>query len=178
MSGYHISLLIVAAVTALIAWRVPRAKLWIGALAASFVVSVTYLYLVPQGYGPDGSWRAPASLIAGLCDASVAAMIYWFGKRRWETVGLYSLVLLSVAVNLLYATGELFYFPPIPPREVYAIILEIINYAALLLIGGTGILNRIGAGHGIRSSGRVVAGVRMARDALQKESRPSKPLRG
>ncbi len=43
MSGYHLSLLIAAIIAGALSWRTPRAVFWIGALAASFIVSVGYL---------------------------------------------------------------------------------------------------------------------------------------
>lgn len=179
MSIYHISLLIAALAVAAISWRLNRALLWIGAMAASFIVSVSYLYLAPQGYVGSGidTWLPPASVIAGLCDAAVATSIYVLGKRRWE-IALYTLVVASVLVNATYAAGEMMRWPPIPPREVYAIILEAINYAALLLIGGTAIIQWIGK-HDVRRNlfGRLVGLARLAGNALQKEARPSKAFR-
>ncbi len=175
MSPYHIALLSAAIVTGLISRDLRRAWLWIGALALSFIVSVAYLY-APKPF-IFGGWWPPASGVAALCDISVALAIYTWGRRRWETVGLYALMLLSVAVNALYTTGQIFGWPPIPPHEVYAIILELINYAALLLIAGTAILSRIGAVHGRSFAGRLMASLYSARSALRKEHRPSEALR-
>ncbi len=175
MSGPHIGLLIAALAAASVSLDLRRAWLWIGALALSFIASVVYLYL-PKPY-VFGGWWPPASGIAAICDMFVCTAIYVWQKRQWET-WLYYLVLFSVLVNVLYTTGQIFGWPPIPSHEAYAIGLEVINYAALLLIGGTAIVSRVGANHhGRNFASRALAGLYMAREALRKEHRPSEALR-
>lgn len=180
MSIYHLSLLLTAIVVGVVSYKVPRALFYIGLLAGSFIVSVAYLYWAPKGYIGTGldTWMPPASLVAGVCDMLVCLGIWVVAKRRWEMV-LYALMLVSVSTNGLYASGELLGYPPIPSRDIYALILEVINYLALALIGGVGILNRIEAAdadkrHVPRS---VLGGMARTRDALQKEAYPSKTLR-
>jgi len=155
MSTYHLALLIAAVVAGWFARKQPRAWLWIGALALSFIVSVAYLYM-PKHYYP-GMWWPPASLVAAMCDIAVVIAIRELGREKWETRLLFGLMMISVSVNLLYATGTILGFPPIPPHEVYAIILEAINYAALLLIAGTGLLERMGASNGHHTTRGLMA---------------------
>ena len=169
MSIYHLSLMIAALAAGIVSYKQPRALLWICALAASFVLSVGYLYL-PK---PD-SWIMP-SAVAATCDALVCATIYIFGKQRWETVWLYRIVLASVAVNVLYTTGATLGYPPIPPQEVYAIILEVINYVALLLIASTGFMGQLQR-NGYSGSRGIVGHLLAAHRALQQAYQPSKAL--
>jgi len=100
-------------------------------------------------------------MIAGGADLAIVLLIQEYGKRRWETRILAPLMRISLAINILYAMGNRLGFPPVPTPEFYAISLELINYLALLLIGGSGILNRIEEGHGYLSHlpfmGRVLA---------------------
>lgn len=174
MSVYHHWLAGAAIIAALISWRLPRSLLWIASLTASFVVSVTYLNM-PKPAEP-GLWWPPASGVAAVCDMAVCMVIYAFAKRLWEARLLYSLVLISVAVNLLYTTGILLGWPPVPPHEAYAIILEVINYAALALIFVTGLLSWIGA-NGHPFSHGFVGWLYSARGALNQGHQPSAALR-
>jgi hypothetical protein len=174
MSGYHLAILLAAIVTGFASYRQPRALVWIGALAASFTVSVTYLYM-PKPYWP-GMWWPPASGVAMLCDAAVCVALYVFSRERWEAI-LYGIVLTSVAVNFFYTAGSVAGFPPIPPHEVYAIVLEALNYLALLLIGGTGIMTQIEARNGLSFLDRIGVHLRWLVEALRSEARLSAPLR-
>lgn len=173
MHWYYAPLIGAVALVAWASFRTPRALLWLAALIGSFVVSVGYL----RGYEsieaanmlgvytadatdfvPLGRDWLPPSIIAAACDAVVCALIYVYGRERWETVYLYVICLGMMAVNLVYASGVIFGFPPIPDRDTLGIILEALNYSALLLIGGTGVLNRVSDGDGgIRGAvGRVL----------------------
>lgn len=176
---YHWSLAIAALGTAIFAVRLGlrRSVLWIAAMAADYILSVGYLYM-PKPY-IVGGWWPPSSGIAALCDASMCILIYIFGRYRWETAGLYTLMLLSVATNCLYTSGQIIGFPPIPPQDTYGIILEVINYLALLLIFGTAILSRIGAEHGARSDifGGSMGALHRARQALFAAHEPVNAIR-
>jgi hypothetical protein len=156
MEWYHYVMAGAALLAALAARKTPRAVIWVVSLAASFIVSVGYL----RGYQAievsnlsaaytDGKlvpllrdWLPP-SIVAAACDAVVCVLIWFFGRERWETVWLYGISLAMMGTNLLYASGLIIGFPPIPDRGTLGSILEAMNLAALLLIGGTGILDRV-----------------------------------
>lgn len=180
MSVYDWYLAIAALVTAVVAWRLhlKRSLLWIAWLAADFALSLGYMYL-PKPQGP-GIWWPPDSGVNMMLDATVAVMIWVYGKRQWETssrsISLFNLMRFSVAVNLIYTTGEILGQPPIPPHEIYAIILEVINYLALLLICGTAILNGLGE-RGHHFSRWPMGSLRWSREALFTRHRPSEVLR-
>jgi hypothetical protein len=163
MSLYHVALLVVAVIVAAISYKTPRAILWICVLAGSFVLSVSYLngyqaievgnvlgaYVgESEDFVPLEREWLPPSLIAAASDAVAAAIIFAFGRERWETLWLYWMVLGMMAVNLIYSSGVILGFPPVPDQDTLGAILEAINYAALLLIGGTGILDRVRNGNG------------------------------
>lgn len=183
MEWYHVSLILAFIVAAVVgkASGLPRALLWVGSLAAAYGASVLYLY-APKPVIP-GVWWPPASGVAMLCDAMVCLIIYWHAQRSWETRGLYKLMLGSGLVNLAYLTLSsleglgIWFIPPPPPRWLYGSILEAINYAALLLIGGSAILRRIGGADGYHFSRRTVAPVRAACRAFLKAHRPSDTIR-
>lgn len=164
MNQYHLWMAIAAGIALVASAKTPRGWLWIGMLAASFIVSLAYLRFYESWeeanrlatYFPfedfpylalDRNWLPP-SIIAVICDALVCLGIHTWGREKWETSWLYKIVLVSVAVNLLYSMGVILRWPPIPDRNTLGIILEIINYAALALIGGRGIAAWVGVSHG------------------------------
>ena len=110
-----------------------RAWAWLLAGAASYVVSTLY-------------WRSGlpyGAFIGGLCDAAICLAVYFWGKLRWEQ-WVWRLFQVSVAVNVIYLgitldgdTSRL--------RNEYSIMLELVNWAALFFIGGTGAAQHIGA---------------------------------
>lgn len=163
MQWYHFALLGAALAVALISYRTPRAVLWVSLLVASGVVSWGYLrgYEALEAGNVLGAYMAdssgfvplevewlPPSIVAFGCDAAVWAVIMAFGRERWETFWLSSLVIAMAALNFIYSSGAILGFPPIPDRDTFGALLEIVNYAALALIGGTGILDRVGYGNG------------------------------
>lgn len=136
----------------------PRIWAWLLAAAASYTVSSLY-------------WRAGlpyAPFIAGMCDALIVLAVYFLGKERWE-MWVWRIFQVSVGVNLFYLAQQY----GIPYRlglrwslshNDYSIILEVINWVALLFLGGTGVAQPVGGSH---ASG-AVAGIasRLRRLAL------------
>lgn len=122
---------------------------WLLAAAASYTVSTLY-------------WRSGlpyGAFVAGLSDAMICLAVYFVAKRRWE-MWVWRLFQVSVGVNLFYLAQQY----GIPYRlglrwslshNDYSIILEIINWVALLFLGGTGVLQPVG---GSNASG-AVAGI-------------------
>ena len=126
MNEFQMALVIGALIAALIAFRLPRAWRWIAAGAASFVASTAYYrYGLPY---------YPAFTL--VCDASVCLAVYAFAKERWEE-RIYNIFQLSVLISLLYMSNV------IADHWLYVVSLELLNWAALLTIGGTAILDRI-----------------------------------
>lgn len=130
MNEFQIALLIGLVVTGLISSRLPRAWLWLACGLASFVASTAYARF--------GLLYPPAFTLA--CDASVCLAVYFFGKERWEE-NLYRVFQLSVLISLLHMSHF------ISGHWLYVVSLELLNWAALLVIGVTAILDRA-RGHG------------------------------
>lgn len=124
MNEFQIALMIGAALVALISIREPRALLWIGAGAASFVISTWYARI---------NMPYPEAITA-LCDASICFLLYFAARERWE-IYLFILFQGSVLVSTAYLAGV------IGPHWAYIAALEGINWLALGVIGGTSALS-------------------------------------
>jgi hypothetical protein len=132
MNEFQISLLIGLVITGAISSRLPRAWLWLACGAASFVFSTAYArYGLPH---------APAFTLA--CDSSICLAVYFFGVEKWEISGIYRIFQASVLISLFRLSNI------IVDQWVYIVALEILNWAALLLVGGTAILDRARAHEG------------------------------
>lgn len=132
MSEYQTALVIGALITAIIAFRLPRAWRWIAAGAISFVLSTVY-------YRYDLSpllWGLPYPAFTLVCDAAVCLSVYAWARERWEEK-IYHIFQLSVLISLLYMSNV------IADHWLYIVSLELLNWAALLTIGGTALLDRI-----------------------------------
>lgn len=132
MNGWQIALLIGATIVAYLSARLPRAQLWILAGAASFFFSTAWArYGLPF---------PPAFTLA--CDASVCLMIYFFGREKWE-IWLYRIFQASVLASLVYLAGPLEFFgrSMIMDHYVYVTVLELLNWTALFVIGGTSVMD-------------------------------------
>jgi hypothetical protein len=125
MSDFQIALALGAAVAALICIvaRRWRGLIWIGAGLASFVVS---------------TWYARQELIfapgmTGFCDALVCFAIFGFADEKWERYVGWAFIV-SVAASTFYLADW------IGPHWAYIAFLEVLNWLALCVIGGTPIL--------------------------------------
>jgi hypothetical protein len=125
MNEFQIALLIGLCIIGLISSKLPRAWLWLACGTTSFVISTAYARF--------GLPHPPAFTL--VCDASVCLSVYFFGKERWEE-NLWRVFQLSVLISLLYMSNF------IADHWLYIVALEILNWAALVLIGGTAILDR------------------------------------
>lgn len=132
MSMIDWSLAIAALVVAGLAWHVPRAVLWVVAAAVSFTISTIYWRL-------NGPY---AEAVGGFCDAGVVLAIYFIAKQKWE-MAMWRLFQTSVAINFVYLGGNLGIFPHID-HELFSAFLEAINWLALLMVGGMGLMQRFG----------------------------------
>jgi hypothetical protein len=135
-----------------------QTRLWVWLLTAAVSYTVSVLY-----------WRSGlpyAAFVAGLCDALICLGVYFFGRMRWE-MWVWRLFQVSVGVNLYYLMQQY----GIPSRlglswslshNDYSIILEVINWIALLFLGGTGAVQPVGGSHASNASGGLVGGLRRA----------------
>lgn len=126
MSEFQVALLIGLLITGAISSKLPRAWLWLACGAASFVLSTAYArYGLPH---------APAFTLAA--DSAVCLAVYFFGVERWEISGIYRIFQASVLISIFRLSNI------IADQWTYVVALEILNWAALLLIGATSILDR------------------------------------
>lgn len=128
MSIYELSLLIGALAVIFMAGNLPRARLWVIGMIASFVASDLY-------FRTGAPWP---SFFAAICDGLLCISINMMRSERWErTVEVIFIV--SCGVNITYHFAS-----PTSPEayELYIIILEGINWGAMALILGTSILDR------------------------------------
>lgn len=153
MSQYEIALLIGYAAAALVAIICDnkRALGWI--MLAGGVYVITELYARTFGQTTfvvaTNRWDffvPTGPLVSGLFDAGICLAVYFFGRYRWELSVVWRLFQASLGFNIWYLAA-LAHVPLVPSlaHNDYAGILEIINWLALLFIGGTAILLRTGA---------------------------------
>lgn len=125
--AWYQALLVVGACTAgLLAWNVPRALMWIGMGALSFLAS---------------HWWHDAGLPYGAAfgaatNLAICYMLYAFAERRWE-MRVWNCFHLMIVLDLMYMGGL------IKSHYAFAVSLEIANWLALAVIGATGILERL-----------------------------------
>lgn len=157
MTGVDVSLLIGLMLALAVSVGNLRAWKWLLAAAASYVVSVVY-------------WRSGlpyAAFIGGMCDAAICLTVYFLAKFRWE-MWVWRLFQFSVLVNIVYLGGELQAWPSLS-HNAYSIILEAINWAALLWIGGNGAIQAIGATDAFPSAGGSLRRLRRALSPLYRD---------
>lgn len=131
MAWYHGTLLTLAVVAVVLAWRVPNAALFVALGVSSYVSSAMW----------HNAGFPYATLYGAFTNLAVCYVIYRFGMNvRWESklMGCFVLMLL---IDLLYVFGV------IKSQYNFAVSLELVNAYALLLIGVTGIAQRMGNGH-------------------------------
>lgn len=134
MSVFDIALLIGATVAIFLNWQTPRAVGWVVLLALDFIASTLY-------------WRAGlpyAEAFAGFCDATVCFALYFGAKERWE-LWVWRLMQASLAINIFYLAVNLRLLRIEISQDTYSSLLEAANWLCLLLIGGVGMLQLIGA---------------------------------
>lgn len=158
MEWYHLTLLALVLGALALAWRVPRAALWIGGAVASYVVSVGYF----RWSAGVEFWVPNGAVVAFLCDALLFLLIREFHRFSYEFHGLGVICLIMATLNLLYFSAQVLGAPPLPPHDVYAILLELLNVAYLACIGGAGLVERLGRRAGSRHTVRPPAAVAAA----------------
>ncbi len=134
MNEFQLALAIAAVGTVILSSNIKRAGLWVIMAGISFIASTVYeAYNFPH-----------PPFFTALCDASVCLMIYFIATRKWE-MWIYRIFQCSVLVSLCYLMGV------IGPHYAYIVALELLNWGALFVIGGTAVLQWIGARGGHRS---------------------------
>lgn len=156
MSVFELALLIGCVVAALVNRGEPRVLLWIGAGIADYVASSIYY---------AGGWPYHPFATA-LMDAAVCLSIYAFAATRWELL-LFNVFQGSVLVSILMLANL------VPDAYAYALLLELCNWAALLVMIGTGVLKAIG---NARLSGWLVGPPLRRAVRYVREDRPEAPF--
>lgn len=127
LEWYHWTLITMAAIAAISAWHLPRATLWIGLGAFSYVTSAWWHN---AGF-PYGAAYGMATNLA------ICFTIYALAQQRWE-LRTWNMIHAMILIDILYLAGV------IKTHLLFAVSLEVINAAALLLITATGIMDRAG----------------------------------
>lgn len=148
MSDPQIALVIGAIITALISWHLPRARIWLLAGAASFIASTAYARF--------GLPHSPAFTLS--CDAAVCLLVYALASEEWH-LRIFDIFRLSTLVTLLHMFGV------IETHYLWIVSLELLNWAAMLLMVGTGIA--AGIANGVYPIGSWSGSVRRLGRALR-----------
>jgi uncharacterized membrane protein YoaK (UPF0700 family) len=122
MDAWEAALLIGAIVTATVSYKDRRALMWIAIGAGNFAITTTWARV--------GNPPPPTAFVTGCFDAFTALAIITFGRAKWERALGYVFQFM-VLVSIGRVAGLL------PDRYLYVVILELANWAALFLIGGT-----------------------------------------
>jgi len=132
MTVYVWALLIGALVAAAINYNSARAMVWILVGAFVFALTYSYFYVAP--------WWMPHAAVTGLADISFVILIDTFRKERWE-LWVQRCFMFSVVLSIAYLFGWIVKPIELGPISLsYGFMLEICNWAALLVMGGHGIL--------------------------------------
>ena len=160
MSAYFVMMAVAAFLAAVscIAFGQWRGLLWICVGAASFIVSVFYAY--------SGLANYPS--VALLLDAAVCLAIYFRYEQAWEKL-VYVCFLVMVSINLVFQASLWGFLSPIDV-SVYSGALEVVNYAALVIIGGTPVFQKARQ-YGDRSARLFVRRLGLIGDALSQARR-------
>jgi len=138
MYWYNWAQLTAFAIVMAMAWKTPRASLWVAALAASYVLSVAYLKLAPVG----STWP-PSQLVGLLLDGAVLVLIREHHREKWEYYGLCTTMGFMVTADIVQLFGVLTGFPPPLTQVNFGVVLEALNYLALAMIGGVGFMDLV-----------------------------------
>jgi hypothetical protein len=128
MSIYALAFLLTALAVAAFSLLVNhlRGAAWVMVIVANMAMS--NIYRLADRPFPD-------AFMAGL-DLAVIALIYYAARHRWE-LWLWLVVQFSALVSILHLATYLI-APGWIDSEIYLLLLELCNYAAVILIGGVG----------------------------------------
>jgi hypothetical protein len=126
MHWYQFALLAGAVIAAALAWNVPRAVLWISLGGLSFLASSWWH---DAGFPYGAAFGAATNL-------AVCYAIYALAQLRYE-LRVWNAFHLMILIDLLRMAGV------IKTHYTFAVSLELANWLAILIIGTTGILERV-----------------------------------
>lgn len=124
---YSLAIFFAGLVTLSLTYRTPRAWLWLWIGGASFVSSALYWDFGNRQWHP---------IFTFTCDSLVCLSLHLWLKEKWE-LGVFACFLLSTFVSLLMVADF------VPDTVLYASMLELCNWAALFVLGGTGLMDLI-----------------------------------
>lgn len=126
MAWYHIVLIGAAIIAAALAWHVPRAVQWLALGALSYVSSAMWHNAgLPHG-----------AFYGAMTNLAICYGLWIWADQRWE-MRLWNCFHFMLIIDILYIVGI------IRDQFTFAVSLELINLAAILLIAGTGIVQRV-----------------------------------
>lgn len=131
MEWYHATLITMAVVAGVLAWRIPEAVVTVG-VGAFFYVTSAWMHL-------NG---LPVAMIYGISSNLVMCLLLYPMPKsagRWVDK-VFSCYILMLLIDLLYVTGV------IQSPYVFAVSLEVVTAYALLLIWAAGIAERAANG--------------------------------
>lgn len=170
---YHVAIPALAVISAIVARRTPRAILWVSAIMAAYLAPVAYLYAdMPSWF----TWYPPQPGVSFLCDGAVYCLIAHKHEERWERWGLGSVFMASATIDLLQCFGIMTGFPPPLSGHAYGFSLDVLNVAALFMIGGMGIADRLRNG-GFDLSGTYHKHMDRALSFAHEKTHAPKPFR-
>lgn len=171
MFWYHFMLLAMAILSTVMAWNVPRAKLWIAAISASYIASVIYTRIDP----PNPPFPAH-EIAAFFLDFVVIVLIRQLHHEKWEAT-VATIVLIMASLNFYQTLAMSLSFAEPMSGFYYSASLEILNAVALLFIAGVGTVDRARhiqhmLGHNYRAG--VVKACNVAAEAARARSTATK----
>jgi len=137
MSIWNIIILSGVAAATLIAMGNIRYLAWLGAIISAYAISVLY-------WDASGPY---AEFVAGICDLTIVVLIAWKARYIWE-LWVSLMFLGSALVNWSYLANNITGANLIG-HDVYSSILEIINIAAIMTIGGVASFDKAGMYDGL-----------------------------
>lgn len=151
MPWYYQLLLGLALVATGLSYNLPRAWLWIGLGALSFITSSWWHYAaLPH-----------ATAFGATTNLIICFLMYIYARQRWE-MRVWNCFHLMIVIDLLYMWGW------IDSHYLFTVGLEIANWLALIIIGGTGLLSMVAA-NGIPDRTRHSGWVYRLHHALHKK---------
>lgn len=137
MSVWNILIISGVAGAALVAWGNLRFLWWLCAMFASYAISVIYW---------DLGWPR-GEFVAGMCDIVIVAIMARKALYLWELWT--ALIVLTMAfINWLYLANNLTGAQLIS-HDGYSSVLEVLNIAAIVLIGGVASFDKAGMHDGV-----------------------------
>lgn len=132
---YQFALVAGACIAAAVSWHLPRAWLWIAMGVGSFIASTAWVrYGLPYG-----------AAFGAATNLAICFTMYALAEHRWE-MRVWNCFHAMITLDILYLFGL------IGSKSQFVIGLEIANWAALIVIGATGVMNGVHLGydhHGI-----------------------------